>query len=215
MIAFLREQTPLQPLTVANGVRSRTHPDGAGRCPRCWLISRACACALLWPLPVRTRFVIVRHVRETSKSTSTARWAGLLVPGCELREYRERADAPSLALGAPGDWLLFPGDSEAGPPRPPPRRFIVLDGTWRQARRMLRALPTLERVPRLTIPPRPQGMRLRAAPNGRALSTLEAMAGAVAHLESVELGAALLEIHDALVGRVLRARGRPGLGRAA
>jgi DTW domain-containing protein YfiP len=160
------------------------------------------------------RFAIVRHVRETTKSTSTARWARLLVPGCELHEYRERADAGSLALGAPGDWLLFPSDGGATGPQAPPERLIVLDGTWRQARRMLRAIPALQRIPRLTVPPRPQGKRLRVAPNGGALSTLEAMAGAVACLESAELGAVLLQSHDALVDRVLRARGRPGLERA-
>lgn len=196
-------------------MRSRTHPDGAGRCPRCWLISKACACALLLPLPVRTRFAVVRHVREASKSTSTARWAQLLVPGCELHEYRERADAAGIALKTPGDWLLFPGAAEATPPQPPPQRLIVLDGTWRQARRMLRALQALQQIPRLTVPPRPQGMRLRLAPNGGALSTLEAMAGAVAHFESAELGARLLQTHDALVDRVLRARGRSGLECAA
>jgi DTW domain-containing protein YfiP len=161
------------------------------------------------------RFLIVRHVREATKSTSTARWAHLLLPSCELREYRERADADGLALGAPGDWLLFPGEGEASPARLPPQRLIVLDGTWRQARRMLRALPALQWIPRLTAPPRLPGLRLRTAPNGGALSTLEAMAGAVAKLESAELGALLLETHDALVDRVLRARGRPGLGRAA
>jgi hypothetical protein len=41
------------------------------------------------------------------------------------------------------------------------------------------------------------------------------MAGAVHQLESESLGEALLGIHDALVERVLRARGRRSLERAA
>jgi DTW domain-containing protein len=223
----LHERPWPQPLTVARRVRSRTHPDGAGRCPRCWLISRACACAVLMPLAAQTRFMVVQHVREGAKSTSTVRWARLLLPRCELLEYSARGDAALPAVGLPGDWLLFPNGPEhsdvvSGPADVPPasagerpQRLIVLDGTWRQVRRMLAATPNLGRLPRLSVSPRPSGARLRAAPSPRALSTLEAMAGAVARLESPELGQALLRLHDLLVDRVLRARGRPGWGRAA
>jgi DTW domain-containing protein YfiP len=205
-------------------VRSRTSPEGAGRCRRCWLLSRACACHWLAPLPVATRFVVVRHFREATKSTSTARWARLLVPGCELVEYGSRTDGKGLPIGHPGDWLLFPREVEPSAPRPShasegpperPARLIILDGTWRQVRRMLRAMPGLGGLPRLTVPPRPEGARLRAAPTPHALSTLEAMAGAVTCLESPERGRELLRIHDLLVDRVLRARGRLGLGQVA
>jgi len=180
------------------------------------VLSRFCACALLQPLAIHTPFLVLRHARESSKSTSSVRWAQLVVPTCELVDYRSRAEAPTLIAPRPGDWLLYPGETASSPPPGGVvQRVVVLDGTWRQTRRMLRALPEVARLPRLAIPPRPEGIRLRAAPRSEALSTFEAMAGAVRMLESAALGAALLRVHDALVDRVLRARGRRSLERAA
>ena len=158
---------------------------------------------------------MLRHARESSKSTSSVRWARLVLPDCDVVEYRSRAEAPDLVV-RPGDWLLYPDEPRVmAAPTAAGQRLWVLDGTWRQTRRMLRALPALTRLPRLGVPPRPAGIRLRAAPRSEALSTFEAMAGAVHQLESESLGEALLGIHDALVERVLRARGRRSLEQAA
>jgi DTW domain-containing protein len=169
-------------------------------------------CTLLPSLSIRTRFVIVRHAREAQKTSNTARWAALLVPGCELLGWGARPDAGHLGqLGRPGDWLLFPGGQET--PRgelatAPPERVVVLDGTWRQVRRMLRALPGLQGLPRLSVPPRPGRVGLRRAPSPGHLSTLEAMSSAVAILESEAMAVALDVCHRELVSRALRARGR-------
>ena len=197
-------------------MRSRTPPGAPGRCPRCWVLSAFCACEFLQPLPVHVRFVVLRHARESSKSTSSVRWAGLVFPRCEVVEYRSRPEAPALVNTSPGDWLLYPqGPGASGGSTAGVQRLWVLDGTWRQTRRMLRAVPALFKLPRLSIGPRPTGVRLRAAPGTEALSTFEAMAAAVRQLESHSLGEALLGIHDSVVERVLRARGRLGLERAA
>ena len=197
-------------------VRSRTPPGAPGRCPRCWVLSAHCACAVLRPLPVQTPFVVLRHARESTKSTSSVRWAQLVLPHCEVIDYRSRSEPPTLSATRPGAWLLYPGEPAAAPPLGAAVRGVwVLDGTWRQTRRMLCAFPILARLPRLSIAPRAHGIRLRVAPRSEALSTFEAMAGAVCQLESETLGEVLLGIHDALVERVLRARGRRSLERAA
>jgi len=193
-------------------VRSRAAPDGAGRCVRCALRLPACGCPLLVPLPIHTHFLVLRHVREAQKSSNTARWAALLLPRCELQPWSGRQDAARFAdLGRPGDWLLFPseaGKSDGAAPGGAPERVLVLDGTWRQAHRMLRALPALQHLPRLSVPPRPLGFRLRAPPSPVHLSTLEAMASAVALLEGEAQAKAVDNCHRALVGRALSARGR-------
>jgi DTW domain-containing protein YfiP len=145
------------------------------------------------------------------KSSNTARWAALLVPGCELRSWAGRPDAALLEdLGRPGDWLLFPasGAPTSDPALPRPERVVVLDGTWRQVRRMLRSLPALQRLPRLSVSARTGWARLRAAPSPDFLSTLEAIAGAVALLEGEPAAAPLDACHRALVTRALSARGR-------
>jgi DTW domain-containing protein YfiP len=193
-------------------VRSRTAPDGGGRCPRCALHAGDCACALLSPLPVGTRFVVVRHAQEAKKSSNSARWANLLLPSCELLSWSGRQDARELAvLGRPGDWLLFPDESSPGTsrlPSPPPERVVVLDGTWRQVKRMLHRLPALKELPRLSVSPRPSGVGLRAAPSPTHLSTLEAISSAIALLEGEPLALAVDGCHRELVARALKARGR-------
>lgn len=155
--------------------------------------------------------MVLRHVREAEKSSNSARWASLLLPGCEIRPWAGRRDAVTHGdLGRPGDWLLFPAEGQgAGPGRPEalPERVVVLDGTWRQVRRMLRALPGVRRLPRLTVGPRSPGARLRAPPAPGCLSTLEAIAGAVAVLEGEALGQALDARHRAVVARARAARG--------
>jgi DTW domain-containing protein YfiP len=193
-------------------VRSRTAPDGGGRCPRCALHQSACACGLFCRLPVSTRFLVVRHAREAHKSSNTARWAALLVPNCELLGWSARPDVRQLGdIGRPGDWLLFPQESAVPGPTLPlgaPERVVVLDGTWRQVRRMLRALPSLQGLPRLQVPPRPSRVGLRRGPSPLHLSTLEAICSAIGLLEGEALAATLDGYHRELVSRALRARGR-------
>ncbi len=193
-------------------MRSRTAPNGGGRCARCALKVCVCACAFLPSLAVRTHFVVVRHAREADKSSNTARWAALLLPHCELRRWGSRPDVAYLRdLGQPGDWLLFPGEAPAAAPERPlgtPQRLVVLDGTWRQVRRMLRSLPALSGLPRLSVRPRPRRFGLRVPPSPQHLSTLEAISSAVGLLEGEALAAALDSWHRELVGRALSARGR-------
>src|SRR5690606_15592540 len=112
--------------------------------PRCWLRTAYCICAEVPKLVTRTEVVVVRHEREAWKSTGTARVALQALERSALVEFGDDPPLADAALRAytDGAALLFP---ETGvEPRPlgaPPRRLIVLDGTWRQTRRMLKKLP--------------------------------------------------------------------------
>jgi DTW domain-containing protein YfiP len=68
------------------------------------------------------------------------------------------------------------------------RLLIVLDGTWRQSRQMLRAQPALAQLPRVAVPAEllaahGQRYRVRKAHQAGQLSTLEAVALALGHIE--------------------------------
>jgi DTW domain-containing protein YfiP len=162
-------------------------------------------------LESRTEVVVVRHDREAYKSTGTARIALQALKRGQLVEYGEDATPANDALrGLVKDAvLLFPETGVAPEPlRAPPSRLIVLDGTWRQTRRMLRRLTVLEHVPRLVLPPKdaaPLRLRETNAPEGR--STLEAIADALGLLEGEALSQPLHELHALYVERVFRARG--------
>ena len=192
-------------------MRSRTPEDLAGRCRACYLPSALCLCAHVPRVDTRTRFLVLRHNKEAHKSTNTARLAALALPRCHILPY----GAPgrpfdASGLDAPGTWLLFP---EAPPPpegTPPPERLVVLDGNWTQARRMYHRLPELRRLPGLGLPhPDPEARRLRRAPHPESMSTLEAMAAALALLEGGHVARPLLALHELMIERVLQSRGRP------
>ena len=192
-------------------MRSRTTSDLPGRCPRCWIRSAFCICAEVPSVATRTEVVVVRHEREGWKSTGTARVALQALPRSRLIEYSEdgaASDEALLQLSA-GAALLFPETGAApGPLAEPPSRLIVLDGTWRQTRRMLKRLPSLGSVPRLVLPPKASTpLRLRESQDPLGRSTLEAIADALELLEGEAASSPLQALHALFVERVFRARG--------
>lgn len=194
-------------------MRSSTPLDMQGRCARCFLPLHLCLCPELPRVETRTRLVILRHHKESFKSSNTARLATLALPNCTLLGYGgpEATDFDS-AVRAPGTWVLFPD----GPPAPSRafgavRQLVVLDGSWPQARRMNQRIEGLRGLPRLSLPPPPaHSIRLRQPLHPDGMSTLEAIAGAVAALEGDAQAEPLYALHALSVARVLASRGRPG-----
>jgi DTW domain-containing protein YfiP len=192
-------------------MRSRTLSHLPGRCARCWIRHEFCLCAEIPQLPTRTRVVVVRHAREADKSTGTARIASLALPNSELIDFGEESTPVDEAVQsfAAGAWLLFPAEEAAVPlPSAPPQSLVVIDGTWRQTRRMLKKLPSLAKVPRLALPTKLEApLRLRESTSPDNRSTLEAIADALTILEGASVGAPLHRLHALMVERVFRARG--------
>ena len=190
-------------------MRSSTPADLAGRCKHCWVQERFCFCADVPRVETRTRFLVVRHGRETWKTSNTARIALLALTRGRLLPYSVPGEPfDAAALEAPNTWLLYPGAS--GPPAdvPPPEQVVVIDGSWSQARRMVHRLPQLRGLPRLSLPPPVPGTRrLRQPPHADGMSTLEAIAEAVALLEGEEKAAPLRALHQRMVQAVWEGRG--------
>lgn len=186
-------------------MRGYTGPDLAGRCPRCVMRDHLCLCGDLERIDARTEVVILRHVKEAFRTTNTARIAALALERCRVIEWTGReAGLPPLD----GAWLLFPADGPSTPPGPPPRTLVVLDGSWRQARRIFLRCPALHRLPRLSLPaPAVAAPRLRVSPAPAAMSTLEAIARALEALDGPHVGAALDRAHALVTQRVLASRG--------
>jgi DTW domain-containing protein len=163
----------------------------------------------------RPQVLVVRHHWEAFKSTGTARLAGLSLSNLRILDMAAENPAPVReALRAlPDAWLLYPGGAESVPSgAPPPQALVVLDGTWRQTRKMLRRLPELSRLPRFSLPALAgedqERDRLREPPRPGARSTLESIADALSQLDSAECGARLLQLHRVFVERTRRSRGQ-------
>jgi DTW domain-containing protein YfiP len=159
--------------------------------------------------------LIVRHHWEAFKSTGTARLASLALSNLRIIDMAAENPEPVRAeLAALEDaWLLYPSSAD-GSARDvkPPQTLVVLDGTWRQTRKMLRRLPELSRFPRFSLQAEPavesRRDRLREAPRPGARSTLESIADALGALDSPEAGQRLLELHQRFVERTRWARGQ-------
>lgn len=149
-------------------------------CARCERPEATCLCASLplVPLPHRTELLILQHPAEARHAKNTT---ALLTLGLATAR-RLRGEVFDATLGGPGTALVYP--AEAAAPLPPRvERLILLDGSWRQSRRLLAANPWLSGLPRLTLPPYPGRYAIRRAHRPGQLSTLEAGLHALALLE--------------------------------
>lgn len=190
-------------------MRSRTAPGLPGRCKTCWIKEEYCICGTIETVHTRFAISIIRHAKETYKTTNTGRLAELALPACRVFEYGLR-DAPldPSPLLEEGAFLLFPAHQSTSVVPAAVTRLIVLDGTWPQARTMLKKIPGLGALPRLSVAQTHHpALRLRSMPFPGGLTTMEAIAAAVGVLEGPQKAERLYGLHDRFVSRVLKARG--------
>ncbi len=192
-------------------MRSRTPPDLSGLCPRCFLRADLCLCSELASLRSNLEIVIVRHVREERLTSNTGRLAALMLSTVRIVPYGGGEPFDDGPLGGDDTWLLFP-DAGSAVPRGRPQRLVLLDATFRQARRMYRKIPGLRRLPQYSLPgPERRMPGRRRAHRSDGLSTIEAIATALAQFESPELAAPLLAAYAEFVRRADISRGRERL----
>lgn len=168
-------------------------PPSLGRevCDRCRRPRTVCYCAALPRLETATRVVILQHPRERGVAIGTARMATLALPSAELHVGVRWGEHPALAraLSDPDrpPILLYPGpeakDILAEPPAGPVT-LVVVDGTWSQARTVVRDNPVLRALPRYAFrAPEPSQYRIRKEPSDAHTSTIEALMHVLGALE--------------------------------
>lgn len=191
-------------------MRSTTPRDLSGHCQRCVLKLEICVCKVLPQIETRTEIVLIQHITERLLTSNTGRFAALALPRARLISYGGGDPFDPKPLCTPRSALLY--SSGPAPARPlafVPERLIVLDGSFRQARRMYKRLPELRELPEFSLPaPRITPTRLRRPTQPEGMSTIEAIAAALSTLEGPELAAPLWSLHAELVARADRIRGR-------
>ncbi|MGL6625205.1 tRNA-uridine aminocarboxypropyltransferase [Aeromonas jandaei] len=158
-------------------------------CTRCTRALKACLCEYIVPLENRTPLYILQHPYEVSHPKGTA---ALLAASLQQAEIRVGEDFsrdtwlndlladPSLRC-----YLLWPDEEAISPaelrgqmasvsPAATAVAFILLDGTWRKAFRMLQSNPALARLPRIGLGAIAGQYAIRKKPFPEALSTIEA-----------------------------------------
>jgi len=160
-------------------------------CWRCHRPERVCYCRHLTSIDTATRVVLLQHPRERDVAIGTARMASLCLPNSELHVGVHWEGSPQLAraLSDPARpaALLYPGDGAVDVAQHPPSgpiTLVVVDGTWWQAKKLVRENPQIAALPRYAFePPSPSEYRIRREPKESYVSTIEALVHVLGVLE--------------------------------
>ncbi len=197
------------------GMRASRTRDHNSHCSRCYLRREICVCPIVPTVRTRAEFLILRHIQEAGRPSNTGRFVALAMPNSRIVSCGggTRIGHSSLDdefLRAPGTWLLWPDGPDSSldiTDLAQPDRVVVLDATWRQARRLYAREPVLRTIPRLVLPaPARYRNRLRDQHRADGMSTLEAVAAAVAKIEGAEAAEPLEILYDEVVWRTTALR---------
>ena len=189
------------------------------RCSTCYLPPDVCICACTPTIHTPVQFWLLMHPDEGLKPTNTARLIGASIPQTRFFPWSRTAPPADLIallreprfmpylLAPEGDAALFEELRERPwlPDRVP--AFVLLDGTWSQARKMLQRSPYLQGIPRIAIQPgAPSTYRLRCQRCAQHLSTVEVAIALLKQLEEATASRVLHAYFRVFVTRSMAAR---------
>jgi DTW domain-containing protein YfiP len=167
-----------------------TEQEPRSVCERCRRPLSVCFCKDITPIETKTRVVILQHPRERDVGIGTARIARISLAGALLRSDVDFSSDPVVRdlLAAGNAYILFPGDDAIDVETAnfsSPITLLVLDGTWKQAQKLLKANPALAALPRLRLTPAQPSFydQIRREPAEHCVATIEAIAHVLGHLE--------------------------------
>jgi DTW domain-containing protein YfiP len=188
----------------------RLHSDH--RCPKCKINELLCFCDLIPKIQLETKVLIIMHKAEVNLTSNTATLAKESLINSEIR-LRGIENAP-VKLDDLDDeyenYVLFPsGNAEELNPgfrnkRNKKIRLIIPDGSWSQAKKMIKREKQLINYPKVKLPEGPaSNYRLRKEPTLESVSTFEAIARALGILEGEITQTELETIFNIMVERTL------------
>jgi DTW domain-containing protein len=189
------------------------------RCADCRLPPSHCMCDLRPVVPTRAAMCLIMAEFEPLKPSNTGWLIADVVPDTAAFGWsRLQPDPALLALLDDPQWqpyLVFPGEFAAsgrvvtdlqpgGATRP---LFILLDGTWSEARKIFRKSPYLDRFPVLSLQPEQLSRyRLRRSSHEHHFCTSEVAALCLALAGEMHAAQTLEAYLDVYSSRYLRAR---------
>ncbi|QHE85361.1 tRNA-uridine aminocarboxypropyltransferase [Hydrogenophaga sp. BPS33] len=202
--------------------------SGGGRCARCRVVHSHCVCAWTPRVSTRAGVCLIMGDIEALKPSNTG-WlvADVVRDTWAFGWARTVVDPGLLALLADPQWqpyVVFPGEFVAPervvtgllpvPPAPPGRKplFVLLDGTWTEARKMFRKSPYLNHLPVLSLHPEQVAShyRLRRFSREGHFCTAEVASMCLALAQDVSAADALVAWLDVFTAHYLSAkRGLP------
>ncbi len=179
------------------------------RCERCRLSPRWCICEGLSEIALPIGVNVLLHHREAYRPTSTTRIIERVIPTAQVKIFHHlsplrREDFVSADQPL---WILHPqGEPIDAEPIPSRLEVLLLDGSWREAARMMHDVRTWGRLVNLPMQG-PSRYWLRGQQTAGAYSTIEALLFLLASLRLDDAHARLREQFELQVYAALRARG--------
>lgn len=160
--------------------------------------------------------IILQHPKESRHPLNTARIVELGISNCEVWIGEDFSNHLALKkiLGEKNCYLLFPGTnakpSQKVLEQTTPEVLIVLDGTWRKAKKIYYSNPPLQELPCIVLTHLPKSdYRIRKAPGEGALSTVEATVALLREAsQAPEAHQALLNTFEWMIEQQINAMGQ-------
>lgn len=191
-------------------------------CPACRLPGWLCVCGHAPRVETRTPVVLVVHVHDLGRTSNTARLLALAARGVTIVRHGDRHDLADPAAHVPAGAtpvVLYPGHGadpltpEFVATLPSPPALVVPDGNWKQASKMVKRLPLLDRAAKVFLPARDfEGSALRRNRPGHRMSTYEAVVQALGILDGEAIAGPLLDFYRRATDRMLHVRGKLEIG---
>lgn len=170
-------------------------------CSRCEYPQVTCVCEAIESIEVPHRIIILQHPSEVGHAKGTVRLIRLAIPTAEVYVGERPEDfieaQESISSSASPVFLIFPDNSggkflqdeqpsQVAPGHKISATLVLIDGTWRKAKKILALNEWLQQLPRLTIQPEaPSEYRIRSSRIENSLSTLEALAYTLEQLQDI------------------------------
>lgn len=176
-------------------------------CAQCHYPQSACVCSAIRHLEIESRLIVMQHPSEVGHAKNSVRLMQLVIPKLEVVVGEIADDFASLQQSIQAQtsqtYLLYPSDQSSSVNEAKPQRgssFILLDGTWRKAFRMLQLNPWLMKLPALHLDlHHASNYRIRKSSRPDSLSTLEAAALTLGAAEPEADISALYQAFDAMI----------------
>lgn len=157
-------------------------------CLKCRRRIRTCVCSELKPFATESRFILLMHPMEYKKEkVGTGRFTHLILKNSLVfvDVGFDKNSSFQAALKDPEyqSYILYPGDHTLNLSDPGPldlgqkkRQFIVIDGTWPCAKKMMKLTKSLHHLPRVSFSTdRISEFKVKHQPLPGCLSTVESI----------------------------------------
>ncbi len=176
-----------------------------------------CICEHLVPMEHKTPVDILMHFRERITTTNTGKIAHFLLKNSRIH-YRGLINSPlsesDVMISGYTPLYLYPSESSVTLTPELVQslgkvQLIVPDGSWRQAKRVARRESFLKDAIHVKLPISTPGIfYLRRKIKQEGVSTLEAIARALAIIESTEIRDRLENVFRIMIEKTLETRGK-------